>query len=217
MTVDFGNSSMGYSNHLSGPYSLQAASQAQLAFMMSRAGQAGQLGQSIAYDGLKDETVFGELTGWRVWNLVQTPEGWRLKSITMPTIWGAGLCGPDECERNSGDVKTNRAAGYYAFKTKEEMFSGMGLCFDIYGEVLLYGDAVEFKRGYHAEYCRIVALYPNPHSQALQAPPRQRGLAAWLARRSREKEGHPADKIASDLINFYIGDKPWISANQFEN
>jgi hypothetical protein len=214
MTFDYTSGGLGYSSLSASHQAVMAHMQMQQAAML-----AGGFGsqQTAPFSDLPDETVFGELSGWRCWNVIQTPEGWRLRSITMTTIWASGLCGPDQCERNSAEVKSNYVAGYYAFKTKEEMFEGMGLGFDVYGEVLLYGEAVEFKKGYHAEYCRIVALYPNPHSLTLKPPPRQRGFAAWLARKSRERDGHPSDKISLDLYDFYIGDKKWISDNQLES
>lgn len=111
---------------------------------------------------LAAETKFGELTGWRTWNIIPTPEGYRLISMGVQAIWPSSSVGPKDGLRNSHLVKTDPWAGWYSFKDKHVMFQRMLVRgYAIYGEVEMWGDILEFRDGYHAEYCKIKSLQPN--------------------------------------------------------
>ena len=112
----------------------------------------------INLSALPEETKWGELRGWRAWEVAETPDGLRLRSVATRTIWFSGTMASEEGERNSGDVKNSACCGYYSFRNKGALFDQM-LNEKVYGEVLMWGDVVEHERGYRAECVKIVSLY----------------------------------------------------------
>jgi hypothetical protein len=86
----------------------------------------------------------GEVVGWRSWLFNGDLSG--LRSYTRPCEWIPGV--PVE-----GDVDT---WGVFAYKTRNRLFEEP-ICNTpiIYGSVYLWGEIVEHKHGYRAQYASI--------------------------------------------------------------
>lgn len=95
------------------------------------------------------DIIAGEITAWRVW-LVEG--GLTLRSVAMYNLWLPGI-------PMRGDPSRYRE-GVYSYKTKEELFRHYGVHKIVaYGEVEIWGDVVEHRLGYRAEFARIKSIY----------------------------------------------------------
>lgn len=134
--------------------------------MLAQHGQsvygAAEEARDKEFAALKTETAFGELTGWRAWGVIETPEGLRLKSTYKDTIWPSSLATSETGAKNSADVfKKRHEAGYYAFKRPFQLFeqcSESGVF--VGGKVEMWGAVAEHEKGYRAENMRIITLEP---------------------------------------------------------
>jgi hypothetical protein len=99
-------------------------------------------------------TKFGELTGYRVWELRLG----HLKSTYMDYFWMPGkVAGLIEGQR----IEDYGPAGIHAFKEPHGPLLMLLGCTGhdlVFGTVKLWGDVVEYERGYHAEFASIVSL-----------------------------------------------------------
>lgn len=150
---------------------------------------------------LPQETVYGELRGWRAWSLINTPEGWRLKSTYAGVIWPGGIVGGENCQQNSAQTHTCGSSGFYAFKSKDHLFAQLS-DEHIYGEVELWGSVVEHDRGYRAECMRILSLLPVSKKRLDELWRKDRGWINWPFTFSARGNEH----IAADLFNNYLED-----------
>lgn len=101
------------------------------------------------YDEPKDEgTVWGEVTGWRVW---RHSHG-RLYSYTMDkTEWPTDE--PIEAH------ETNVNYGIHAFKTRKQAFDLAYGEDTVVGEIEMWGDTYEFDYGWHAQFAKVKSLW----------------------------------------------------------
>lgn len=110
------------------------------------------------------------LVGWRVWVVVVTEEGPRLRSVVQKTAWPAGRALAAECRRHRllrrarHDAPTAAChCGIYATGLDElapllvEAPWDTGL--RVLGEVSLWGDVVECERGWRAARAYPARLY----------------------------------------------------------
>ncbi|MGH7029999.1 MAG: hypothetical protein ACREE9_00630 [Stellaceae bacterium] len=113
----------------------------------------------------------GEITGWRIW-LVR--DGCLLSPF-RETVWPS-----------DGFVAGDPGAGFGVFAFKERRraieearrMSGPGLTI-AYGSVRIWGEVVEHKRGYRAEFARIATLDGvHPADRQLSEVCRRYGLEA---------------------------------------
>jgi len=132
-------------------------------------------------DSVPAVTTWGELRGWRVWNLMATENGPRLSSVSFEAQWPHARMTSADGIYNSSEANTKANHGYHAYKTRRGCIGGMTgniPCrmswklrrwspYPVMGEVELYGQVLELEYGYHAECCRIVSLEPL-NDKALQ-------------------------------------------------
>jgi hypothetical protein len=123
MTFDYTSGGLGYSSLSASHQAVMAHMQMQQAAML-----AGGFGsqQTAPFSDLPDETVFGELSGWRCWNVIQTPEGWRLRSITMTTIWASGFMRPRSVRAQFGRGKIQLRCGLLRLQDERRNVRGHG-------------------------------------------------------------------------------------------
>ncbi|MFQ5742009.1 MAG: hypothetical protein ACE5HV_00290 [Acidobacteriota bacterium] len=130
-------------------YGAQAAAaiQAQYQAAVARAFQAGSFSKPKPLEDAGIEV--GEIIAWRVWRVV----GSTLTSVFVDFPWFPG-------EIVEGVVHGNR--GVHAFKNAKEAWayssSLLSATPQAVGKVALWGRVVEHKRGYRAQYARIVAI-----------------------------------------------------------
>lgn len=90
----------------------------------------------------------GEITAIRAWVV----ENGLLHSTYMDTYWK-----PGEIMRASA-VSPHFGEGIHAFKTLERARDEYDWA-DVYGEVSLWGDVIEFEHGWKAEYAKVTKIY----------------------------------------------------------
>lgn len=108
------------------------------------------------------EIVAGEITGWRIWllrggmlrsvyvNHYTWPPGKALEAAEMSSrIWGDG----------SGGL---RVPGFHAYKSLPDLHKYYGYRWSrrdtVYGRVALWGDVVEHKLGYRAQFAKPLSI-----------------------------------------------------------
>lgn len=97
-----------------------------------------------------DPTVFGEIVGWRVWEV----EGDHLKSLFHHLLWapGAPVTG-----HVGGDYE---GGGIYAFRDKAHALTVLAKCKApaVLGTVFLAGEIVEHEDGYRASFAEVRSI-----------------------------------------------------------
>lgn len=171
MALFGGGSLMGnnlYANHLQRQaqlnalaqpaYSAQQAYSAQHVAAAAAAALTGKFSNELTrpspLPALPVSTKFGELTGYRVWQL----QLGHLKSTYMDYFWMPGkVAGLIEGQR----IEDYGPAGIHAFKEPHGPLLMLLGCTGhdlVFGTVKLWGDVIEYERGYHAEFASIVSL-----------------------------------------------------------
>lgn len=96
-----------------------------------------------------DGTVWGELTGWRIWRV----NNGFLQSFTQNHIWAPG-------EPMEGAPSDHGSDGIWSFKRKGDAirkaieYGGPYA----YGSVKLWGDVIEHTDGYRSQYAKIASI-----------------------------------------------------------
>lgn len=100
---------------------------------------------------LQRETKWGEIVAYRCWSL----HGGLLRSYSAQYLWMPGAIeGLQEGQR----IEDYGSAGIHAFKDLRNAALYANPENSVVGSVKLWGDIVEYERGYHAEFAKIVSL-----------------------------------------------------------
>lgn len=114
--------------------------------------------RAVKNEGIK----LGEIVGWRAWAVSQ---GWLYSMIVETAEWRPGQV------MEAHKVGIPAGEGIHAFKTRRQAIEEYGgwRRFDVViGEVLMWGDIVEFEKGWHAEFAKIHSLdflVSDPHGR----------------------------------------------------
>lgn len=111
-------------------------------------------------------TRFGEIIGFRFWNYYRG----FLKSASRDYVWMPGkVAGLEEGQK----LEDYGGAGVHAFKAQDYMVLQSYEGDLVFGTVKLWGDVIEYERGYHAEFASILSLdhidLPDDRDFQLQA------------------------------------------------
>ena len=131
------------------------------------------------------------LRGWRVWVVVPTPRGARLRSVVQKTIWPDGSALVAECRRHrllrraTGHAAPELAChcGIYATRLGDLEPLLVDAPWDtgtrVLGQVNLWGDVVECERGWRASRAYPERLYVPARGGKLSREEVVSGLAAY--------------------------------------
>jgi hypothetical protein len=94
----------------------------------------------------------GEIEAWRVWRVKDN----GLWSVTNDTFW------PPSTHLEAHKVDIPLGDGIHAFRTEERArfyweagYAGPMPVESVWGQLLLWGEIVEFEEGYHAQYAKV--------------------------------------------------------------
>ena len=112
---------------------------------------------------------FGKLVAYRIWRIDRN----RLISLSAGYVWKPGTNGPADVD----------VYGFYAFKELSgalEMSGGDRSYSYAVGKVSLWGEIVEHKFGYRAQFAKIIELLPPCTTRTITKNARERmGEALW--------------------------------------